>query len=132
MLLTVGISRAALADAPIGATLLTGCASPALSRSRGVVHDGQRGRRDGDRRQSPDPLRLPVRMRAPRADVLGGLECWRATPFDARRFDKVLVSRIQISLAPKPGEASAVDPADLKTLTDCFHDALVKALELET
>lgn len=61
----------------------------------------------------------------------GGLECWRDPQLDAKRFDKVLVSRIVVSLAPPKGEDSqkTVDPNDLKTLTDYFHDSLVKALK---
>lgn len=63
----------------------------------------------------------------------GGIECWRDPRLDAARFDKVLVSRIVVSLAPpksdKEGEQKTVDPSDLKTLTDYFHDSLVKALK---
>jgi len=44
-----------------------------------------------------------------------GIECWRAPNLDARRFDKVMVSRIVVSL--------------VKTLTDYFHTALVQALK---
>lgn len=65
--------------------------------------------------------------------LAGGIECWRDPLLDAARFDKVLVSRIVVSLAPpkgeKAGEAATIDPNDLKTLTDYFHDSLVKALK---
>ncbi|WP_300338000.1 DUF3313 domain-containing protein [Accumulibacter sp.] len=60
-----------------------------------------------------------------------GIECWRAATLNAASYDKVLVSRIVVSLAP-PTDASkeqTVDPSDLKTLTDYFHSALVKALK---
>ena len=56
-----------------------------------------------------------------------GAECWRTPDLDAQVFDKVLISRILVTL--KPGEAKAVDPTDLKTLTDYFHQALVEALK---
>ena len=61
----------------------------------------------------------------------GGIECWRDPRLDAARFDKVLVSRIVVSLAPPKGEGEqkTIDPNDLKTLTDYFHDSLVKALK---
>lgn len=62
-----------------------------------------------------------------------GIECWRAANLNAASYDKVLVSRIVVSLAP-PTDASkeqTVDPSDLKTLTDYFHSALVKALKLQ-
>jgi len=60
-----------------------------------------------------------------------GIECWRAPNLDVRSFDKVMVSRIAVSLAaPKAGAApQTVDPSDLKTLTDYFHNALVQALK---
>jgi hypothetical protein len=65
--------------------------------------------------------------------ALDGIECWRDPRLDAKQFDKVLVSRIVVSLAPpkaqKEGEAKIIDPNDLKTLTDYFHDSLVKALK---
>jgi hypothetical protein len=63
----------------------------------------------------------------------GGIECWRDPRLDAARFDKVMVSRIVVSLAPPKGdtkgEQATIDPNDLKTLTDYFHDSLVKALK---
>ncbi|MBP5996875.1 MAG: DUF3313 domain-containing protein [Azonexus sp.] len=63
----------------------------------------------------------------------GGIECWRDPRLDAARFDKVLVSRIVVSLAPpksdKEGEQKTIDPNDLKTLTDYFHSSLLKALK---
>ncbi|MFZ4535487.1 DUF3313 domain-containing protein [Propionivibrio sp.] len=60
-----------------------------------------------------------------------GIECWRNPKLDARNYDKALFSRIFVSLAPpKDGsEEQMIDPADLKTLTDYFHDSLVKALK---
>ena len=60
-----------------------------------------------------------------------GIECWRNPKLDARGYDKVLVSRIVVSIAPpKDGAApQTVDPADLKTLTDYFHTSLVQALK---
>ena len=61
----------------------------------------------------------------------GGIECWRDARLDAARFDKVLVSRIAVTLVPAKGEGEqkTVDPSDLKTLTDYFHASLVKALK---
>lgn len=63
----------------------------------------------------------------------GGIECWRDPRLDAARFDKVLVSRIVVSLVPpksdKEGEQKTIDPNDLKTLTDYFHNSLLKALK---
>lgn len=65
--------------------------------------------------------------------ALDGIECWRDPRLDAKQFDKVLVSRIVVSLAPpkaqKEGETKIIDPNDLKALTDYFHASLVKALK---
>jgi hypothetical protein len=55
-----------------------------------------------------------------------GIECWREPRLDAKRFDKVMIARMTVSL--KPDQQQGIDPTDLKTLTDYFHDALVKAL----
>jgi hypothetical protein len=62
---------------------------------------------------------------------MGGIECWRAGNIDAKTFDKIMVSRIVISLTPPkdPSKEEIIDPSDLKTLTDYFHDSLVKALK---
>ncbi len=64
-------------------------------------------------------------------NALGGIECWRSPTLDAKKFDKVLVSRILVSLTPPKdsNEAPTIDPNDLKTLTDYFHTSLVNALK---
>jgi hypothetical protein len=56
-----------------------------------------------------------------------GIQCWRDPRVDVRSYDKVLISRMTVRL--KPGQAVGVDPTDLKTLTDYFYRALVKALK---
>ena len=60
-----------------------------------------------------------------------GIECWRDPRIDAKNYDKLLLSRIVVSLAPpKDNKAEqTIDPSDLKTLTDYFHDSMVKALK---
>ncbi len=60
-----------------------------------------------------------------------GIECWRIPDLDAKRYGKVLISRIVVSIAPPVGEdvGTTIDPTDLKTLTDYFHDSLIKALK---
>ncbi len=60
-----------------------------------------------------------------------GMECWRDPNLNAKQYDKVLISRIVVSLAPPKDKdtANTIDPSDLKTLTDYFHDSLVKALK---
>lgn len=56
-----------------------------------------------------------------------GIECWRAADLDAQKYRKLLVARMTVTLKPK--QEQGIDPSDLKTLTDYFHDALVRALE---
>ncbi len=58
----------------------------------------------------------------------GGGQCWRLPDQNWKQYDKVLIERIQVML--KPGtEGKGIDPTDLKTLTDYFHQALVTALQ---
>ncbi|MEF8703475.1 MAG: DUF3313 domain-containing protein [Candidatus Accumulibacter sp. UW26] len=60
-----------------------------------------------------------------------GIQCWRDPRIDARNYDQVLISRILVSIAPSTDQKSGqtIDPSDLKTLTDYFHNSLVKALK---
>ncbi|WP_295399905.1 DUF3313 domain-containing protein [uncultured Thiocystis sp.] len=60
-------------------------------------------------------------------DWAEGIQCWRKPDLDARKFDKMLIARMQVSL--KPGQQQGIDPTDLKTLTDYFHDSMTKALK---
>ena len=59
-----------------------------------------------------------------------GIECWREPHLNAAQYSKMLVSRIVVSIAPPKSEdvAATVDPSDLKSLTDYFHAALIKAI----
>ena len=84
----------------------------------------------------PDPARLTRSRflsdysRLKPTDWGSGVECWRDARFDAKRYDKVKVSRILFSLKPsKEGGKVAIDPSDLKVLTDYFPDGLVKAMK---
>lgn len=57
-----------------------------------------------------------------------GIQCWREQGLNAAKYDKIMISRILVSVKSKDGESAAIDPSDLKTLTDYFHGSLVKAL----
>lgn len=62
-----------------------------------------------------------------------GMQCWREPNLNVKQYDKVLISRIVVSLA-KPADKDAqatIDPSDLKTLTDYFHGSLTKALKAQ-
>jgi len=60
-----------------------------------------------------------------------GIECWRAPNLDAKNYDKIMISRIVVSMAPPKDKdkEQTIDPSDLKTLTDYFHGSLDKALK---
>jgi hypothetical protein len=60
-----------------------------------------------------------------------GVECWRSASMDVKHYDKMMISRIVVSIAP-PKDKDAeqtIDPSDLKTLTDYFHGSLAKAIK---
>ena len=56
-----------------------------------------------------------------------GIQCWRRPDLDAKKYDKVLIARMVVTL--KPDQQQGIDPTDLKTLTDYFHASMVKALK---
>jgi len=61
------------------------------------------------------------------------IECWRDTRFDPKKYKKIQITPIVVSLvAPKDskdGKVSIVDPADLKQLTDDFYQTLRNAFK---
>jgi Protein of unknown function (DUF3313) len=63
------------------------------------------------------------------ASVAGGdgIKCWRQPNVNWRSYDKVLIARMRVTL--KPGQVKSIDPSDLKTLLDYFHNALVTDLK---
>ncbi len=60
-----------------------------------------------------------------------GIQCWSEPNLKASSYNKVLVSRIVVSFAPSTDKSNEtmIDPSDLKTLTDYFHEALIKSLK---
>ena len=105
--------------------LLAGCASDSAMMGSGATVTASDKTRMTHSGFLSDYARLTP---APGAE---GAECWRDPKLDAKKYDKVLISRIVVSLvAPKdPSEPQTIDPSDLKTLTDYFHASLVKALK---
>ncbi|MCC7325454.1 MAG: DUF3313 domain-containing protein [Burkholderiales bacterium] len=57
----------------------------------------------------------------------GGILCWRTGNVDWKKYDAVLIERIQLYLS-RAGAPRSIDPSDLKTLLDYFHNAVVKDL----
>ncbi|HOG04041.1 MAG TPA: DUF3313 domain-containing protein, partial [Accumulibacter sp.] len=101
-----------------GVLMLGGCADMMGTGSNVTVSDPTRITHTGF---LSDYSRL---TRAPGGD---GALCWRNPELDMRRYDKVLINRIMVTL--KPDQQASVDPTDLKTLVDYFHNSLVKALK---
>ena len=104
----------------VGAVLLSGCASTGGGATAVTVTAPSRLTRSGF---------LSDYSRLAKTSWGGGIECWRDGGLQAAKYDKVLISRILVSLKAKPGEEPMVDPSDLKMLTDYFHGALVNALK---
>mgnify|MGYP000446851018 CR=1 FL=1 len=65
--------------------------------------------------------------------AMQGIECWRDTRFDPKKYKKIQITPIVVSLvAPKDskdGKVPTVDPADLKQLTDYFYQTLQNSLK---
>ena len=57
-----------------------------------------------------------------------GAKAWRSQDVDWKKYDKVLIERIQVFIK-EDSENKGIDPTDLKVLTDYFYQALVKELE---
>jgi hypothetical protein len=100
--------------------LLSGCSTPGMGGMAAVAADNKPG-------ATPNVgfLTQPARLKAnPQS---GGALCWRQPGVDWKRFDKVMIERIKVSIAAGPNQ-STVDPTDLKALVDYFHGALVRDL----
>ena len=103
-------------------TLLAGCATTGSGGANVTASDPTRMTKSGF---------LSNYAKLKTAPVGDGVECWRATNLNAKDYNKVMFSRIVVSLAPPKdaGEQEMIDPSDLKTLTDYFHGAMVKAMK---
>lgn len=110
--------KTAVAGSLAAALLLGGCADLMGTGTDVTVSDPLRITRSGF---LSDYSRLTT---SPGGD---GALCWRNPDFDAKRYNKVLITRILVSL--KADQQQAVDPTDLKALVDYFHSSLVKALK---
>lgn len=107
-----------------GATLISGCATydAALGSGANVTAS------DKARMTKSGFLSDYARLKPmPGGD---GIECWRNTGIDIKRFNKVMISNIMVSISPpvKDEDFTPVDPTDIKTLTDYFHKSLTNSL----
>ena len=118
----------------LSAALLAGCATGSPDGSSGSASSAPAG--NSNQITATDPARLTRsgflsdygRLKTtPWGD---GIQCWREPNLNAVLYNKVLVSRIVVSLKPAGTAApKTIDPSDLKTLTDYFHNALVRDLK---
>lgn len=120
----IGLSTLALAVAA-----LTGCQT-----SEAPLGDGTNVTAIDSARLTQSGFLSDYARLKPSAEMQG-IECWRDTRFEPKKYTKIQLSPIVVSLvgpkASKDGKVTQpapVDPADLKQLTDAFHDSLVKAL----
>lgn len=119
------VGRWARGCAVAGALLLAGCASTDSAVSTVMGSGTGVTATDSARLTKSGFLSDYARLRpTPWGE---GIQCWREASLDAKRYDKVMISRMVVTL--KSGSQQGVDPSDLKTLTDYFHDSLVKALK---
>jgi hypothetical protein len=100
---------------------VSGCAAPAGSGGTSAVTASDNTAKVASVGFLSDPGRLKTTAES------GGFLCWRQAGVDWRRYDKVMIERIQVYITPV-GNQSSIDPTDLKTLIDYFHSALVKDL----
>ncbi len=101
------------------AFLACACSTPGMGGSGAVAAD--------NRGATPEVgfLSQPGRLKA--SAQAGGALCWRQPDVDWRRFDRVMIERIKVTLAPGSAQAP-VDPTDLKAMLDYFDAALVREL----
>ena len=86
-------------------------------------------------KESPDPVAASARTgflsdyeRLKPVKDMKGAESWRNADTDWKKYSKVMIERIQVYLKQED-KKKPIDPTDLKTLIDYFHDALVKELK---
>ena len=106
-------SLAAIALLACTVVFMSACGTaPSSSASMGTA-EGYRG-----------ILTYPERMKPVSAD--GYAREWIDPATDFTRYKRVAIERIRVHFDP---QSTSVDPADLKTMTDYFQQALKKALE---
>jgi|UPI0006880F3C hypothetical protein len=106
----------------VALAFLAGCAGP------GGGADVIASENSKDKVANVGFLSDPGKLRSISAN--SGLLCWRQPGVDWKRYDKVMIERIQVYLKPSASQRP-VDPSDLKTLLDYFHNALVRDLKPE-
>jgi len=108
-------TRALLCAASL--VLFAGCSTPAGAPSAGSIAS--------DNRQVSQVgfLSAPARLKA--GGSAEGALCWKQADVDWKKYDKVMIERIQLFLDAK-GADRPIDPTDLKALIDYFDAALAK------
>lgn len=97
--------------------VLGGCSTskPQASGGEGATSTGKQSRL----LNRPDLLK-PV-------EGVDGAMSWRSPEINWKQYDKVLIERIRLYLK-EDSEDKAIDPTDLKMLTDYFYEALKKEI----
>jgi len=119
-------ARSVCVAALAGSALLSGCATTDSAMTTVMGTGTSVTATDASRLTQSGFLSDYARLRpTPWGD---GIQCWREQGLNAARYDKIMISRILVSVKSKDGESAAIDPSDLKTLTDYFHTSLTRAL----
>jgi hypothetical protein len=118
--LTCGASATAVAYAALAVLALAGC------QSTGDAPDAGGGPTASDPSLMTRSGFLTDYSRLRSVDGYD-VKCWRADNLDAKQYDKIVISRIVVTLRTDPEKG--IDPTDLKTLVDYFHASLVKAFK---
>ncbi len=110
----------------VAAVLLAGCAATSPSSTSSAAGSGG-GVTVSDPSRMTQSGFLSDYKRLKPVTWGAGIQCWLAPEADMRKYDKVLIARMIVTL--KDEQSKGVDPTDLKALTDYFHDSLAKALK---
>jgi hypothetical protein len=113
-----------IAGCALVAALVAGCAS--TNDTSGVMGSGTGVTASDPTRMTQSGFLADYKRLKP-APWSDGIQCWRDPAVDAKKYDKVLIARMVVTL--KDTEGKGVDPTDLKALTDYFHASLAKALK---
>jgi hypothetical protein len=120
--LSSAVVRSVQALMLVGTVALAGCASTGSS----VMGSGT-GVTAGDPTRLTESGFLSDYARLEAVPWDSSIQCWRAPELDISSYDRVMIARMTVTLLASQQEG--IDPTDLKTLTDYFHDSLVRALE---
>lgn len=103
----------------LGLLALAGCAGPPANTNVVASENSK------DKVANVGFLSDPAKLKA--SSATDGLLCWRQAGVDWKKYDQVMIERIQVYIKPA-AQQKPIDPSDLKQLLDYFHAALARDL----